>query len=314
MNAPDAVTQKTAGSGLTIAYQGAPGAYSHMAARSFLLAKGKEFGLPMQPDIAKETEINFSPCKTFQDVFEKVKSGDSKFGVIPLANSSVGTISTAYELMLQYQVSLVADVYLPIHHMLVGLPQTEPKNIKTVISHPVALKQCTKFLAEMSWAQPHGFWDTSGAAFHVREMNDPTIVAIAGEAAARITGLTILSANIEDFVSNETRFGIIAPVNVAMQAVNNNFPGRPKLSFCVELDPDQIEFYTFIGATIARYGAKVSTLITLPIPERTWQYLYIFDLDLSSNQQTQSLWTAVRETATKARILGIYNSIKGSAS
>ncbi len=312
MNAPDAISQKTTGSGLTIAYQGAPGAYSHIAARSFLMAKGKEFGLPMQPELAKEVEISFTPCKTFQDVFDKVKTGASKFGVIPLANSSIGTLSTSYELLLQYQVSLVADVYLPIHHQLIGLPNTEPKSIRTVISHPVALKQCTKFLAEMSWAQPRGFWDTSGAAFHVRETNDPTMVAIAGEASAKVTGLSILASNIEDFAHNETRFGIIAPVNVAMQAVNNNFPGRPKLSFCVELDPETIEFHTFIASTIARYGAKVSTLVTLPIPERTWQYLYIFDLDLSSNQQTQSVWAAVRDTATKARILGIYNSIKGS--
>ncbi len=266
----------------------------------------------MQPELAKDTEISFTPCRTFQDVFDKVAANASQFGILPLANSSVGIIQTTYELLLQYQVSIVADVYLPIHHQLIGFPQTHARDVAAIISHPVALKQCSKFLAQLSWAQPRGFWDTSGAAFHVKEMNDPSLVAIAGEAAAKVTGLSILVPNIEDFSPNETRFAVVAPVAVAMQGVNNNFPSEPKLTCCVELDPESMDFSAFIAATIGKYGAKVTNIITMPIPERTWQYLFIFDLILNSNQQTQSVWTAIRETASKARILGIYTSIHAS--
>ncbi len=216
----------------------------------------------------------------------------------------------AWELSLQYQVSLISDVYVPIHHQLIGLPNTDPKTVKTVISHPVALKQCIKFLNTMPWMQPTAFWDTSGAAFHVKETNDPTLVAIAGEPAARLTGLSILARDIEDFTHNETRFGIIAPVSVAMDAVTKNFPARPKLTCCVELDPDTVEFAPFVAATIGRHNAKVSNIIPLCIPERTWQYRYILELELSSNQQTQGIWTAIRETASKARIMGIYSSLR----
>lgn len=216
----------------------------------------------------------------------------------------------AWELILQYQVSFVSDVYVPIHHQLIGLPNTDPKTLKTVISHPVALKQCIKFLNSMPWIQPSGFWDTSAAAFHVKEAEDPTIAAIAGEPTARLTGLTILARDIEDFSHNETRFGIIAPVALAMEAVTKNFPPKPRLTCCVELDPETIEFAPFVAATIGRHNAKVSNIIPLCIPERTWHYRYILELELASNQQTQGIWTAIRETATKARILGIYSSLR----
>jgi prephenate dehydratase len=310
MNAPDATSNPSSSKELSIAFQGAPGAYSHVAARLFLAKKGKELGLPTDPDQAKELSVAFSSSRTFQEVYEKVKSGACQFGVIPLANSSVGAITPAWELILQYQVSFLADVFVPVHHQLMGLPGTDPKDIKVVLSHPVALKQCIKFLNQMPWAAANGFWDTSGAAFHVKEKNDPSIVAIAGEPAARLTGLTILAKDIEDFTHNETRFGIIAPVNVAMDAVSKNFPPRPKLTCCVELDPETSEFANFIAATIGRHNAKVTNIIPLVIPERSWQYRYVLELELSSNQQTQNVWTAIRDTASKARILGVYSSIR----
>lgn len=311
MNAPDATSQpKTSSAGLSIAYQGAPGAYSHVAARLFLARKGRELGLAADPESAKVLSVDFSSSRTFQEVYEKVATGACNFGVIPLANSSVGAVMPAWELSLQYQVSLIADVFLPIHHQLIGLPNTDPKSIKVVVSHPVALKQCVRFLNQMPWVQTHGFWDTSGAAFHVKEQNDPTIVAIAGEPTAAVTGLTILAKDIEDFSHNETRFGVIAPVTVAMDAVSRNFPPRPKLTCCVELDPDTVEFANFVAATIGRHGARVDNIIPLVIPERTWQYRYILELELSSNQHTQNIWTAIRDTATKARILGVYGSIR----
>jgi chorismate mutase / prephenate dehydratase len=311
MNAPDATSESRAnGSQLSITFQGAPGAYSHVAARLFLAKRGKELGLPTESDAAKNLNISFNSARTFQEVFERVATGASQFGVIPLANSSVGAIMPSWELSLQYQVSFITDVYVPVHHQLIGLPNTDPQQVKIVISHPVALKQCINFLNQRPWIQPTGFWDTSGAAFHVKEANDPTIVAIAGEPAARVTGLSILAKDIEDFSHNETRFGIIAPVAVAMDAVTKNFPARPKLTCCVELDPDTVEFASFVAATIGRHNAKVSNIIPLCIPERTWQYRYILELELGSNQQTQGIWAAIREAATKARILGIYSSLR----
>lgn len=309
MNAPDA-TSKSRTTGVTIAFQGAPGAYSHVAARLFLAKRGKELGLPTESDPSKNELVSYTSSRTFQEVFEKVASGNCQFGVIPLANSSVGAIMPAWELILQYQVSFISDVYVPIHHQLIGLPNTDPQTLKTVISHPVALKQCMKFLSGMPWIQPTGFWDTSGAAFHVKEANDPSIAAIAGEPAARLTGLTILARDIEDFTHNETRFGIVAPVSVAMEAVTRTFPSRPKLTCCVELDPDTVDFAPFVAATIGRHNAKVNNIIPLCIPERTWQYRYILELELANNQQTQGIWASLRDAATKARILGIYSSLR----
>ncbi len=308
----DATAKKNPTSKTCFAFQGAPGAYSHVAALLFIKERGINLGLFPDGNIESRPNVVFAPCKTLKGVFDQVASGDSQFGVVPLANSSAGAMQKVYELILDYQVSFLADVYVPIHHQLLGIPGTTPESLKTIVSHPTVFKQCKTFLAKLPQAKIRAYWDTSSAAFFVKQKNDKSIAAIAGVAAAKATKLRILAHNIEDFAQNETRFAVVAPIQVAMQNINLHFPANPIMSCSVELDPDQIDFTNFFSTTIARYGASVLSTVTLPIEEQPWTFRYILDLSVTTNQQAQEVWAAIRESATRARILGIYDSISVS--
>jgi prephenate dehydratase len=314
MNAPDTALHKK--SGTSFAFQGAPGCASHVAAVSFLRAKGAAMGLMKPRDISVQMSnderpaVRFSPSQTFEDVFKKVFTGETGFGVVPLENSVLGPFTGTYELILRNEVSLLADIYIPIEHHLLGVPGATLANVKSVVSHAVALRQCKRFLDSHPELTPKPYWDTSGAAFLVKDRNDPSVAAIAGTAAVTATGLQILKENIADFEQNETRFGVIAPIAYAMNFVNANFPTNPILSFSVELHGENVDFATFFNTALTPFQPDVAKIITLPIPERPWSNRYVFDLKLKSNAQTQAIWSAIRETATKARILGIYESLR----
>lgn len=260
------------------------------------------------PEDRKPT-VRFSPSQTFEDVFRKVLTGETGFGVVPLENSALGPFTGTYDLLLKKEVSLLADVYIPIEHHLLGVPGATLADITTAVSHAVALRQCKKFLDNHPEITPKPYWDTSGAAFLVKDKNDKSMAAIAGDSAAIATDLQVIQANIADYEPNQTRFGIISPIQYAMNIINVNFPTNPILSFAVELHNENLDFTTLFMTALAPFQPEVGKVIALPIPERPWSNRYIFDLKLKSNAQTQAIWSAIRETARKARILGIYESL-----
>jgi Prephenate dehydratase len=313
MNSPDTALQRK--SGTSFAFQGAPGCADHVAAVSFLRARGAAMGLMQPRDVTaqlpdeKKPAVRFSPSQTFEDVFRKVFTGETGFGVVPLENSALGPFTGTYELLLKNEVSLLADVYIPIEHHLLGVPGATVDDIKTVVSHAVALRQCKKFLDNHPEMTPKPYWDTSGAAFLVKDRNDKSMAAIAGDSAVIATELEVIQANIADYEPNQTRFGIISPIQYAMNFINLNFPAKPILSFAVELHNENVDFTTLFMTALAPFQPEVGKIIALPIPERPWHNRYIFDLKLKSTAQTQAVWSAIRETAKKARILGIYESL-----
>jgi len=311
MNAPDTALQKK--SVTSFAFQGAPGCADHEAAVTFLRARGAAMGL-LSPATSetpddKRPAVRFSPSQSFEDVYRKVFTGETGFGIVPLENSAIGPFTGTYELLLRNEVSLLADVYIPIEHHLLCLPGATLSDIKTVVSHVVALRQCKKFLESHPEMTPKPYWDTSAAAFLVKDRNDKSMAAIAGDSAVLPTGLQILEANIADYEPNQTRFGIISPIQYAMNYINVNFPANPILSFAVELHNENIDFTTLFTTALAPFQPEVGKIIALPIPERPWSNRYILDLKLKSQAQTQGIWSAIRETAKKARILGVYESL-----
>ena len=309
MTASDRTKPKAPTTKQVFAFQGAPGSYSHVASLMFVKERGQKLGFIPPGALANKDFVGFAPCKTLEGVFEQVGSGGSNFGVVPLANSSEGITTRVYELIMDYQVSFMADMYIPIHHQLLGVAGTTPQTVKTIVSHPVVLKQCKKFLSKLPGVKPQAFWDTSSAAFYIKKNNDTSIAAIAGSAAARAAKLQILVPNVEDFTQNETRFAIIAPIQLAMEHIDKDFPKNPIFSCSVELDPDQIDFTAFVNMTLGKLGVTVLNTVTVPVKDSPWVYRYIFDLKVRSNKQAQDVWALIREKATRSRILGIYETI-----
>lgn len=174
-----------------VAYQGAPGAFSHEAC------------LMLRPwDEAV-------PFKTFQEALDAVQSGDCGCALIPVENTTVGMVEPAATLVREAKLEQVAEVWRPIRLALLGLPGTRIGSVKTAESHAVALSQCSQTLAEMKLT-PVEVFDTAGAARDVAQAGDPTRAAVASSKAAEVYGLSILRNDLQDSADNQTRFVLLS--------------------------------------------------------------------------------------------------------
>ncbi len=290
-----------------LAFQGAPGCFGHLAGHLFCKLK--------VPDLDKlrgetTTDIKYTPCQSYDEVVKAVVTDAVDYGILPLENSSVGMAVRSYELLSNNQIALLADLFMPTRHCLIAMPDTKKENINRVISHPMALKQCRLYLSRQENIEVRPYWDTAGACFYIKRTQDRTVGAIAGEAAAQAAGLKVFERNIDDFPNNETRFGVVSKIDLAMGAVKNQFPDSPRLSCSVELNRADYDLTRFLKDTLSPSQAELLNTVSFPIAEKPWNYIYILELKVESSAETQAIWTKVRSLSEKARILGIYESLK----
>ncbi len=175
----------------TIAFQGHPGAYSHLACSE------------VYPDMAP------LPCETFEDVFEAVEGGRARYAMIPIENSVAGRVADIHHLMPSSGLHIVAEQFQRVVHCLLGPEGARPGSIRLVHSHIHALSQCQTLIRELG-LKPVTHADTAGAAAEVAARADPSEAVIASELAARTYGLAVLRKGIEDAVHNTTRFLVLA--------------------------------------------------------------------------------------------------------
>ncbi|WP_019645534.1 prephenate dehydratase [Novispirillum itersonii] len=175
----------------TIAFQGMPGAYSHLACRAVF------------------PEFTALPSASFEDAFANVREGRAKYGMIPIDNSVAGRVADIHHLLPGSGLHIIGEHYQPVHHHLLALPGTKIEDIREVRSHVHALGQCRKLFRELGLT-PVVAADTAGSAREVAERGDRHIAAIASELAAETYGLVSLRANIEDAAHNTTRFIIMS--------------------------------------------------------------------------------------------------------
>jgi prephenate dehydratase len=172
---------------LRVAFQGAPGAFSHEAALA--LAPGAEL-------------VAFS---TFGEVFGALERGEVDRAVVPIENAIAGQVPEVAQRMAQGGLEVVREASRPIEMALMALPGVEVAELRTVISHPMALKQCRRSLAALG-LEAREVFDTAGAAGMVAEGGDRTLGALGSQAAAGLHGLAVLEPNMEDEGGNRTRF------------------------------------------------------------------------------------------------------------
>jgi prephenate dehydratase len=174
-----------------IAYQGEPGANSHIACR--------------------EAYRDFEPlpCPTFEDAFAAVRDGKAGLGMIPIDNSVAGRVADIHHLMPKSGLHIVGEWFLPVQHQLMAPKGATLKTIKTVESHVHALGQCRNVIRKLR-LKPVVAADTAGAAREVAETTDVTRAVLATRLAAKIYGLHILKKDVADAKHNTTRFVILA--------------------------------------------------------------------------------------------------------
>lgn len=176
---------------LKIAYQGEPGANSHIACLE---------AYPGCEPLA---------CGTFEDAFQAVKEGEADLAMIPIDNSVAGRVADIHHLMPRANLSIIGEHFLRVHHQLMAIPGVELKDIATVHSHVHALGQCRKMIRELK-IKPVVTADTAGAARELSEGRNRTRAVIASTLAADIYGLEILKRDIEDEDHNTTRFVVLS--------------------------------------------------------------------------------------------------------
>jgi prephenate dehydratase len=174
-----------------VAFQGAPGAYSHQAAREM------GGGAPVLP------------CLSFADAIDAVCEGHAQKAIIPIENSLHGRVADIHFLLPESGLAIVAEHFVRVRHSLLALPGTRLADIRTAISHPQALGQCRKRLRE--WGiEPVPSLDTAASAARVADDGDPSVAAVASQLAGELYGLEPIATGIEDEPHNTTRFVALA--------------------------------------------------------------------------------------------------------
>lgn len=184
--APNLATEATDPARI-VAFQGAPGAYSHLACREAL------------PEMAP------LPCATFEDAFAVVREGGAACALIPIENSTAGRVADIHHLLPTGGLFITAEHFLRVRHQLLAPKAATLKTVKRVYSHVQALSQCRRLTKDMG-IEPIVSSDTAASAKEVAERNNPEEAAIASSIAGELYGLQVLRADVEDNHTNTTRF------------------------------------------------------------------------------------------------------------
>ncbi len=235
--------------------------------------------------------------QSFREVMEAVAEGEAKYGVLPIENTSTGGIADIYDLLVDYDVTIVAEHVIKVEQDLLGLPGTKLSDIKMIYSHPQGLMQCAKFLEEHLDISTKSFSSTSGAAKMVSEGKDKSQAAIASRRAAETFGLEVLRESINYESNNYTRFIVISNQKVFLSDAN-------KLSLCFEIKHQAGALYNML-ASFYYNNLNLTKIESRPIESRNWEYRFFVDVEGNVNSPgVGNALASVKEFASKVSVLG----------
>ena len=267
----------------SVAYQGEPGANSHIACLNY------------------DKRLEPFPCATFEDAISAVRGGAVRYALIPVENSVAGRVADVHYLLPNSGVHIVGEHFERICHQLMALPGVDLAALKTVHSHTQALGQCRRALQQLG-LRPVPEADTAGSARMVAEEGDPTKAAIASRLAAEIYGLDILKSDIEDAPHNTTRFLVLA--NEAETPPAGNGPVMTSFIFRVRNVPAAL--YKALGG-FATNGVNMTKLESYQL-EGSFN-ASMFYADVEGHPDDRALKLALEELAFHSAeliVLGAY--------
>lgn len=268
--------------GARVVYQGVEGAYSEAALKEF-------FG--------KDTD-SFH-VETWRDAMEAIQNGEADYAVLPIENSSAGSVTQNYDLLVEYDNCIVGEQIIRIEHVLLGLPEAELADITQVYSHPQALMQCSKVLEERRKWEKISVKNTAVAAKKVMEDGEKNQAAIAGRLTAELYGLKILKENLANNENNYTRFIIVTGRHVYEKKAG-------KISICFEIPHESGSLYQMISHFIFN-GINMTKIESRPIQGRNWEYRFFIDFEGNLNDSAVlNALGGLKEETNKLKILGNY--------
>ena len=268
----------------TVACQGVEGAYSQIAADKLF----------------KEARISY--VNRFEAVFSAIASGFCQYGVLPLENSTAGSVNRIYDLMMEYNFSIVRSVRVKVDHNLMARPGVKLGDIKEIFSHEQAIAQSTEFLKTMPGVKVTVFENTAMAAKMVAESDRRDIAALSSHACGQLYGLNTLKADVQDKGNNYTRF-------ICIGKEPEIFPGADRTSVMLTLSHQPGSLYR-VMSRITALGINLTKLESRPLPDRDFEFMFYFDLDTSVySPQFIQLMGDLEEMCETFRYLGSYSEI-----
>ncbi len=244
----------------TIAFQGERGAFSEIAGESYF---GKSITVPSY---------------SFEEVFNKVRKGIAKYGVIPVENTLYGSVFENYDLLLKYKVFVVGELNLQINHCLISSKIYRLNEIKKIYSHPQALGQCSQFLKALRNVEVIPSYDTAGSALLALKNNEEPSAAIASSRAAKIYKMKTLRKNIQNNKINYTRFFVISKKKSSKESKD------PKSTLSFDLKSIPGALHKALGV-FASAEINLSMIESRPIPHKPFEYTFYIDISGSLNEK-----------------------------
>ncbi len=243
---------------------------------------------------------------SWRAVFESITDGSVDAGVVAIENSLGGSIRETYDLLYEFQLSIVGEVTVPVRLALMALPGQTLDDIERVYSHPQGLAQADEFLRTRTW-QVMTAYNTAGSAKMIRDRGEHGAAAIASARVAGLYGLEILAQNVQSGDENHTRFAVLSASGELPPAWVRPKPATaPKttLVFATRNVPGSL--WRCLGC-FAERGINMSRLESRPSRAARWEYVFWADLDAAvDDPATAAALDALREHAAMVRVLGSY--------
>ncbi|OCG53511.1 chorismate mutase [Gilliamella sp. Choc6-1] len=272
-----------------VAFLGPKGSYSHSAARRYASTHLDEM-------------IELS-CSTFKEIFEQVENGAVNYGILPIENTSSGSINEVYDLLQKTNLHIIGELSLPIDHCVLAIQNSQLEQIDTIYSHPQPFQQCSNFLENY----PH--WkiiycdSTSSAMKTVAKLNQPNIAAMGNKDGGELYGLQVLEHNFANQKENITRFIVLArqPIEVSDQI--------PAKTTILMKTGQQAGALVDALSVLRNHNIVMTKLESRPIHGTPWEEM--FYIDLQGNIHSYEMQTTLKELASMTlytKVLGCYPS------
>ena len=265
-----------------VVFQGVEGAYSHAAVRMY-------FG----------EDADAYHVEKFEDTIRELERGQADYAVLPIENSTAGFIITNYDLLSRYDNYIVGEIYVPVDHVLLGVPGASVSDVKTVYSHNQALMQCSEYL------DSHGDWNqvsvlnTAAAAKKVMEEGDKTQAAVASRTAGELYGLAELKTSISNERGNTTRFLVLSREPVYEKKAS-------KVTVTFEVPHVSGSLYKILGNFIFN-GVNMRMIESRPIPDKPFEYRFFVDIEGNlSHAPVHNALAGIQAEVSSMKILGNY--------
>lgn len=272
-----------------VAFLGSKGSYSHLATREYFSRKNTEL-----------VELN---CEQFKEITTTVESGHADYGVLPIENTSSGSINEVYDLLQHTTLYIVGEMTQPIEHCLVATQDIRLEDIKVLYSHPQPHQQCSEFISRLNNVELETCASTADAMKKVQQLNRTDVAAIGNASSGKLYGLQSIQGNIANQTENHTRFIIVArkPVEVSAQ-----IPAKTTLIMSTSQEAGSLVSTLLV---LQRYGINMTKLESRPIMGNPWEEMFYVDLEahLESENMQKALVELTRLTK-HLKVLGCYPS------